>query len=217
MVIDVNNIPKLHYVVYKITSPTNRIYVGSSKDFRKRMSFYKNLRCKQQVKLYASLNKYGLENHTIEILGYDLGEEMLTKEAFWGNEFKVLDEGNLNCFLPKIGDSTYTVSEEVRLKMSERLKGKVGLKKDKPVSDESRRRMSEAHTGKTLTEEHRRKISESLRGNNINGKLTLDLETGIFYKSLKEAYNSLNFNFSYVYLKGMLRGDFKNKTNLMYV
>lgn len=217
MIIDVNNIPKLHYVVYKITSPTNRIYVGSSKDLRKRMSNYKNLRCKQQVKLYASLNKYGLENHTIEILGYDLGEEMLTKEAFWGNEFKVLDEGNLNCFLPKIGDSTYTVSEEVRLKMSERLKGKVGLKKDKPISDETRRRMSEAHTGKTLTEEHKRKISESLRGNNINGKLTLDLETGIFYKSLKEAYNSLNFNFSYGYLKGMLRGDFKNKTDLIYV
>src|SRR5690606_4483600 len=150
MVIDINNIPKLHYVVYKITSPTNRIYVGSSKDLRKRMSNYKNLKCKQQVKLYASLNKYGLENHTIEILGYDLGEEMLTKEAFWGNEFKVLDEGNLNCFLPKIGESTYTVSEEVRLKMSERLKGKVGLRKNKPVSGESRRRMSEAKKGKTL-------------------------------------------------------------------
>jgi len=51
-----------------ITSPSNRLYVGSTINIRKRCISYRNLHCKTQYKLYNSLNKYGFDNHTFEII-----------------------------------------------------------------------------------------------------------------------------------------------------
>ena len=54
--------------IYKITSPSGKIYIGQSKDIRRRMQYYNRLNCKNQTKLYNSLLKYGWENHLFEIL-----------------------------------------------------------------------------------------------------------------------------------------------------
>ena len=54
--------------VYKITSPTNKIYIGQSTDIDKRWYHYNKLRCKGQPQLYNSLKFHGAENHTFEIL-----------------------------------------------------------------------------------------------------------------------------------------------------
>ena len=54
--------------VYKITSPTNKIYIGQSTNIEKRKKSYSKLKCKDQTKLYSSLIKYGWENHTFEII-----------------------------------------------------------------------------------------------------------------------------------------------------
>ena len=54
--------------IYKITSPTNKIYIGQSLDIDKRWYHYKNLRCKGQPQLYNSLIHHGINNHTFEIL-----------------------------------------------------------------------------------------------------------------------------------------------------
>jgi predicted GIY-YIG superfamily endonuclease len=42
--------------IYKITSPTNKVYIGQSLDIEKRFVNYKGLFCKQQTKLYNCLN-----------------------------------------------------------------------------------------------------------------------------------------------------------------
>lgn len=42
--------------IYKITSPSGRIYIGSSKNIRRRFYSYKNLHCKDQPKLYNSFD-----------------------------------------------------------------------------------------------------------------------------------------------------------------
>lgn len=55
-------------VIYKITSPSGRVYVGKTKNFRSRLSRYKNLECKKQRLLYHSLNKYGFKNHVFEVI-----------------------------------------------------------------------------------------------------------------------------------------------------
>lgn len=55
-------------VIYKITSPNNKIYIGQSTNWQKRYSYYKNLKCKNQPKLYNTFLKYGLENFKFEIL-----------------------------------------------------------------------------------------------------------------------------------------------------
>ena len=56
--------------IYKITSPTNRIYVGQSLDIEGRFNAYKNLYSKilKQPRIYNSIKKYGAENHKFEII-----------------------------------------------------------------------------------------------------------------------------------------------------
>lgn len=57
------------------------------------------------------------------------------------------------------GTNGYIVSEETRKKMSEANKGKI-------FTEETRRRLSEANKGKIKTEETRRKLSEANKGKN---------------------------------------------------
>ena len=54
--------------IYKITSPTGKVYIGQSVDIKRRRKTYKNYHCKGQVKLYHSLKKYGWSNHNFIIL-----------------------------------------------------------------------------------------------------------------------------------------------------
>jgi group I intron endonuclease len=54
--------------IYKITSPTGAVYIGQSIDIYKRWRNYYNLNCKQQQRIYNSLNKHGVDSHTFEII-----------------------------------------------------------------------------------------------------------------------------------------------------
>ena len=67
-----------------------------------------------------------------------------------------------------------TLSDETRRKLSEANKGK----KLKPASDERRKKISEARKGKPFSEEHRRKLSEAHKGRTSPRKgVTLSEET----------------------------------------
>lgn len=55
-------------VIYRITSPSGKIYIGQTRNFSHRMSVYRTLKCKAQRKLYNSLVKYGFDNHRVDIL-----------------------------------------------------------------------------------------------------------------------------------------------------
>lgn len=54
--------------IYKITSPSGRIYIGKTVDFGSRMSSYRCGHAFKQKLLNHSLLKYGFENHHIEII-----------------------------------------------------------------------------------------------------------------------------------------------------
>ena len=54
--------------IYKITNPEGKIYIGKSKNIKKRFETYKLLNCKKQPKLFRSLAKYGWVNHLFEII-----------------------------------------------------------------------------------------------------------------------------------------------------
>lgn len=78
--------------VYKITSPSNRVYIGSSCQTQKaRFNKYKNLNCEKQVRLYRSFLKYGVENHKFEILCECTKEDMRKLECQYGIFYNVLD------------------------------------------------------------------------------------------------------------------------------
>jgi predicted GIY-YIG superfamily endonuclease len=55
--------------IYKITSPTGRIYIGQSTNIERRKVEYsgKN-KCKKQAALYFSLVKYSFSEHIFEVV-----------------------------------------------------------------------------------------------------------------------------------------------------
>lgn len=70
--------------IYKITSPSNRIYVGQSKRIERRFRDYKLLlQCKTQVLLYRSFLKHGVENHSFEVIEQCSIELLNERERHW--------------------------------------------------------------------------------------------------------------------------------------
>lgn len=55
-------------LIYRLQSPSGNVYIGQTKHLNKRMSSYRNLKCKAQKALYRSLLKYGFDNHELYIV-----------------------------------------------------------------------------------------------------------------------------------------------------
>jgi group I intron endonuclease len=209
--------------IYKITSPTGKIYVGQSINIKKRFNVYKSLACSGQNRLYNSFLKHGVDNHVFEILEYCGAAVINERERHYQEKFNVIDRKlGLNCCLTRTDKKKYVFSEESIQKMSAWQKGV-------PKSKEHKRKLSEAKIGKKQTLEHRLKgaqarvgskrtkeqrirISESLKGK--NSKVVLDLLTGIYYDSVKELSELIGVHYST--MKAKLNGNMNNNTKYVY-
>lgn len=111
--------------IYKITSPTNRIYIGQSRNIKYRFNNYKALRCNQQPRLYKSLLKHGVKNHKFEVIEECNIELLNERERYWQDFYNVLSKNGLNCSLINTNEKPYVFSKEAILKMKswERPKG----------------------------------------------------------------------------------------------
>jgi group I intron endonuclease len=187
--------------IYKITSPSNRIYIGQSIRLEQRLLEYtKQKNCDRQPKLFNSFIKYGIENHKIEILEKCTIVELNSRERYWQDFYNVIING-LNCILTKTTDKKAVFSVEVREKMRISRKGK------KQSNDHIDKRVI-SKKGYVHSEETKNKISTK------QSKILLDLNTGIFYDSILIASKTFDINLST--LQAMLAGRFKNKTNLIF-
>jgi group I intron endonuclease len=79
--------------IYKITSPSEKIYIGQAVDIERRKKEYIGLHCKNQTKLYNSLVKYGFSEHIFEVIEECNIEELNVRERHWQDYYKVLEEG----------------------------------------------------------------------------------------------------------------------------
>jgi group I intron endonuclease len=95
--------------IYKITSPSGKVYIGQSTNIEKRWVFYYTLNCKGQTKLYNSLKKYTPEHHIFDIIEECDLDVLLDRETYYKCQYNSLIEG-LNCRIDgKSGyDSPYT-------------------------------------------------------------------------------------------------------------
>jgi len=149
--------------IYKIISPSNKIYIGSSIDLKTRLSKYKRGNCKNQTRLYASFMKYGVENHKIEVIKYCNISDLLYFESFYGNLYSCTGENGLNCFIPSINDKIRIASPETRRKISEANKGEKHHMFGKTHSKETRLLISKNNKSKKWTEEYRKKFMKNLK------------------------------------------------------
>jgi group I intron endonuclease len=199
--------------IYKIVSPSSKIYIGQTLDFNRRINEYKKgySSVKSQIKLYRSINKYKWENHSIELIEKCSIELLNERERYWQEYYNVLKEG-LNCLLVNTDSMKMVLSDETKLKMSIAKKGK----KKSPLTEEHKKLLSEVKKGKKLSEYHKKCISKGSKGTRLRGehpcaKRVINIETNEIFECVKNAWENLN-KYSYSHFRSMLNGNCTNKT-----
>jgi group I intron endonuclease len=166
--------------IYKIESPSGKVYIGKSINIENRHSHYKRGHSKEQPFLHHSLQKYGWDNHKISIL-----EEC---------EIEVLDEREK--YYIKLYNS---VENGLNLTYG----GDGGVK-----SNTTKNKMSTSHTGmkkpwaglKKLSKTHRESLTQG-RINTLSPVYQYDLEGNYIqeFKNPKQTSQQLKLNNGYLF------------------
>ena len=152
--------------IYKITSPSGKIYIGQSVDILSRINKYKNAKCITQPIILKSILKYGWENHLFEIVCECEKSELNEKERYYQELFNCIGKNGLNCMLTNTSTKTGKARQETidklkGRKLSESTRQKM---RDKKLSDETKLKISIANIGHDVSKETRDKISKSNKG-----------------------------------------------------
>lgn len=222
--------------IYKITSPSGRIYIGQSINIEKRFLSYKGNLAKGQKLLNRSFIKYDIKNHIFEIMEECLIEQLNNRERYWQDFYNVLSDKGLNLCLTRSDEKPKVVSDffretvsknnklriwtnESRKKIAD--KQKINMlgntyKKGFKHSDEFKKNRSILMLGNTktlgmkLSNESRIKMSN----NSTVKKIILDTNTGVYYNSLIELAKLYNIKSNTLGMK--LTGYNKNDTQFIY-
>jgi group I intron endonuclease len=146
--------------IYKITSPSGKIYIGQAVNIEKRKKNYSKLRCKKQPRLYNSLLKYGFSEHIFEVIEECRVEDLNTRERHWQDFYDVLSEKGLNCKLTPTDEQKQEVSMETRKKQSD---SHTGVPKG-PATQEHREKIRQTRIGVPRLQETKEKISKARTG-----------------------------------------------------
>ena len=215
--------------VYKIVSPSGRVYVGQSINIPKRWKTYfqMNVKTKRQKRLWRSFKKYGVQNHKFSVLEYCSLRDINVIERKWQEFYKVTGDG-LNCVLQKTNEKKRILSKETRLKISQSLMGNSVSDEYKGILRE-RMKGNKFNTGRSRAQWEKDKISQSMKliskgeknnmfgkfgADNPNSKIILNTQTGVFYFGIREASEANNIPYSS--LKKQICGNRENKTDLVY-
>lgn len=112
--------------IYRISSPSGKVYIGQSWEINERFGNYRRRECKQQRALLFSFQKYGVEAHrfdVIHIIPHDTQQsEMGRLEQFYMDESRSRGLVLLNC---REAGANGRLSEETKRRVSEGLKGNI--------------------------------------------------------------------------------------------
>jgi group I intron endonuclease len=194
--------------IYVILSlQTNRVYIGESRDADKRIVRHKtklNHNAHFSLELQKDWNEYGPDMFVFSVIesGYNFKKETrLIKEEQWMDHY----EKNTKFKLYNIRHGECHISESGRLsfaeKMSKRMSGenhpmwgKVGAMKGKKRTEEFKKKVSDTLMGHSVSEESRKKMSESHIGKVPKSKFPTtdevvgDIKNGISYKDFTKKY-----------------------------
>jgi group I intron endonuclease len=209
--------------IYKITSPSGRIYIGQSVNINKRKRHYSYYDCKSQKKLYNSLKKYTWEKHIFEIVE-ECDEILLNeRERYYQELYNTTSNTNLNCKLTKTNSKSGKLSEETKLKISIANKGRKyssevlenirKLRKTRICSEETKLKMSISAKNKIVKKETLDLKSKQLKER--FSKKVINLITKEIFSSCTEAAKHYNVNVKTLSKK--LSGLRKNTTDLIYL
>ncbi len=164
--------------IYRITSPSGKVYIGQSWDIKKRISYYNTVSCKSQKVLYNSLCKYGFSAHIFEVIHQlppDCTQEILDMyEIFYIETYK---NANIVLLNVKSGGKGGKHSEETK-----QLLRKINIgKKYPPRTNEIRNKISRSNKGKFKSATH---------VNNMRIAITKAYKDGILKKKFGESHHN---------------------------
>lgn len=145
--------------IYKITSPSGRVYIGQSWNIKRRFLSYGWKGHNSQPYLISSFKKYGIKSHVFEvasILPNDVSQEILNNyEIYYWEQYKSCGFNMMNIREP---GSKGKISTESKIKMSEK---RIELLKNDEYNErnnEHLRRLASNKKGVTNSSEHTAKI-----------------------------------------------------------
>lgn len=184
MAIDANKI--WDWSIYKMVSPSGRIYIGITTNVQSRRRDYEKIDCPHQIAVFNSLKKYGFESHSFEVIetfssnvSYAYGKEIFWIRTHLSNYSKWPQHRGLNLTEGGRGSHGRVVSEDTKEKLrkanlgkkySNETKAKLSaMRKGKKINrvwtDEQKKVQSERVKGFKHTEDAKKKISEAGLGN----------------------------------------------------
>jgi group I intron endonuclease len=180
--------------IYKITSPKGLIYIGQTVNYKNRFRQYRGLRCKSQPALFNSFVKYGVDNHTFEIIDQCDKSELSKLEIHYISFFDSWKNG-LNCTIG--GDSGFMTGEDNVSKKTE-VKEKMSKAKSEYYKDGRKNPLLGSKRPDEVKDKLKKKRADQEKsGKPIRHIMVLDTTTGLFFDSLKEACLATTNNMCY--------------------
>lgn len=175
------------YVIYKITSPSGKSYIGQSKNIKQRLLMHKSDKSACRL-IRNAIKRYGWENVQVDILKENLSIEQANEsETYYINHY--------NTFVPfgynlTSGGNNYIRSEETKQLMSKSCKGRkrnplvVERINKNPIKIQ---KTADTHRGMKRSEEAKRNMSNAR-------KKMIKEKGGPLNKGMKIYYNPNNFS-----------------------
>lgn len=164
----------------------NKMYIGQSNNIDKRMKYHLcrlNTNNHHNPHLQNAFNKYGKNNFIFKVLEYCNEKELNDKEIYYINHYNSQDKGYNMCGGGG-GSLGRPLSEETKSKISRALTGRKDTKETRKLKSEISKKMwqnpeyrehmkqyvptSTWNIGRKLTSEHKKKISEKMKGRYIS-------------------------------------------------
>jgi group I intron endonuclease len=192
-------------VIYKITSPSNKVYVGKTYDLRKRINAHKcATKYGKNILLHNSIRKYGWDAHSLEIIEEVEDVLMNEREVYWVERLKTYCyENKQGLNMTKGGEgqrSTWMHKTELRSYFSKKFSGSGNPFHGRSHSVETKKVISEKASLRNRSNGIRIPEWGAEKGRDVVRKKVLCYDfDGKFiseYKSVTEASNELNLSAS---------------------
>lgn len=188
-----NQVPKVAGI-YRITSPTQKAYIGQATNLYRRLQVYFSFNesvLSTQPKIYHSIVKYNIDNHVVEILETCTLNCLDEKEQYY-KELWISAGGWESALFFKLND---TGGGERSLEMREKMRNsQLGKKK----SNTTKEKISKAHMGmkKPWTSERNTKMFKGRPGPNQKKIKQYNNEMQVIatYQSIQEAITLTKIN-----------------------
>ena len=154
--------------IYKIESPSGKVYIGQSWNIKRRWNDHKATKSYKHKKLNASFLKYGVQNHSFDILHtlpIDISQDILNDyEQIYIDAFRSCNIELLN--LKEGGNGYGKHSEETKAIIKEK-------RKYQKITDEQTKKMSLFFKNIPRTKEWIDKVANANRGKKVTYEIRL--------------------------------------------